>query len=52
MKWQVAVRYFEYYEKLTGMMEYLTGLLRTLGAYDGINFKEPRLHEVRDLIKI
>lgn len=32
------------------MMEYLTGLLRMLGIYDDINFKEPRLHEVRHLI--
>lgn len=30
-------------------MEYLTSLLHTLGVYDGINFNEPRLHEVRHL---
>ncbi|KAE8549969.1 hypothetical protein EYB25_008494 [Talaromyces marneffei] len=40
-----AVRYLEYYEKLTEMMEYLIGLLHTVGVYDGIKFNEPRLHE-------
>lgn len=29
------------------MMEYLTGILPKLGIYDGMNFNEPRLHDVR-----